>query len=279
MFKYSYNSLVYYGEKVDVSLKRVARYGYDALELYGEPDEYDTALIRNLCSDLNVRISSICSIYTEQRDLASPDAAIRKAAIDYMKQVADLASGVGCPTMIVAPTACMKMTPWKDRKEERKWAVESIRAGGEYAGSVGVNCTIEAWNRYETYFLNRLDQCIELLREIDLPNMGVMGDTFHMNIEEESIGGAFRKAGEYVNHIHLADSNRAAPGNGHIDFVPVLEAIRDIGYEGYLSFELLPASADPFGTLKQGGGREFFDEYTKSAISYMREIEKKLQKE
>jgi len=277
MFKYSYNSLVYYGEKVDVSLKRVTRCGYDALELYGEPEEYNTTNVRNLCKDLNVRISSICSIYTAERDLASPDAGVRRDAVDYVKRIADLASEVECSIMIVAPTACMKMTPWKDAEEERRWAIESIRSGGEYAASVGVNLTIEAWNRYETYFLNRLDQCIALLREIDLPNIGVMGDTFHMNIEEESIDGAFRQAAKYINHIHLADSNRAAPGKGHIDFIPVLQAIKDIGYDGYLSFELLPASADPFGTLKNGGGREFFDEYTKTAITFMKEIEKRLQ--
>ena len=277
MFRYSYNSLVYYGENVEVSMKRVAKYGYDAMELYGEPEEYDTAQVRNLCNDLGIKISSICSIYTAERDLASPEPGVRKAAIDYMKKIADFASEVGCTTMIVAPTACMKMTPWKDVEEERKWAVESIRRGAEYAASADVNCTIEAWNRYETYFLNRLDQALNLLREIDLPNVGVMGDTFHMNIEEESIDGAFRRAGKHVNHIHLADSNRKAPGKGHIDFVPVLEAVRDIGYAGYLTFELLPASADPFGTLKQGGGREFFNEYTKAAIEYMKDIEKKLQ--
>jgi sugar phosphate isomerase/epimerase len=201
---------------------------------------------------------------------------VRRDAVDYMKKVADLGAGVGCPVMIVAPTACMKMTAWKDPKEEWNWAVESIRGGGEYALSVGVNITIEAWNRYETYLLNRLDQSLELLRDVGLPNAGVMGDTFHMNIDEASIADAFRKAGTHLNHVHIADSNRAAPGRGHIDFLPVLKALRDIKYKGYLSFELLPASADPFGTLKKGGGREFFDEYTKEAIAYMKKVEKRL---
>ncbi len=276
MFKYAYNSLVYYGEKVEASIERVARFGYDAIELYGEPNEYNPAKVKRLCEDKGIRVSSICSIYTDTRDLASPDPAVRRNAVDYVKQVADLASGVGCPVMIIAPTACMKMTPWKDPKEEWKWAVENIRAGGEYAGSVGVSLTLEAWNRYETYFLNRVEQCLDMLRDVNLPNAGVMGDTFHMNIEEESIAGAIRKVGKRLNHVHLADSNRAAPGKGHIDFVPVLQALKDTGYSGYLSFELLPAFADPFGTLKKGGGREFFDEYTKSAIAFMKEIEKKI---
>jgi sugar phosphate isomerase/epimerase len=115
-----------------------------------------------------------------------------------------------------------------------------------------------------------------MLKEVGLPNAGVMGDTFHMNIEEDDIGGAFRRTGKALSHVHLADSNRAAPGRGHLDFVPIMQALKDIDYGGYCSFELLPASADPFGTLARGGGKEFFDEYTRSAISYVKEIEKKL---
>jgi sugar phosphate isomerase/epimerase len=276
MFKYAYNSLVYYGEDVKTSIQRVARCGYDAIELYGEPEEYDTAQVRSLCRDHGIQVSSICSLYTEQRDLASPDPAVLGQAVDYVKKVADLASEVGCPVMIIAPTACMKMKGWEDPREERKWALENVRTGGEYAASVGVNLAIEAWNRYETYFLNRLDQCLQFLQEVGLENAGVMGDTFHMNIEEDTIPGAFKRAGEHLNHVHLADSNRAAPGKGHLDFVPIMQALKDIGYRGYCSFELLPASADPFGTLKKGGGREFFDEYTRSAIDYMKKIEQQL---
>ncbi len=178
--------------------------------------------------------------------------------------------------MIIVPSACMKSNRWKDPNEEMNWAVEGIHAGGEYANSIGVNIAIEAWNRYETYFLNRIDQCLDLMKKVDLPNAGVMGDTFHMNIEEESIAGSFRLAGKDLNHVHLADSNRAAPGKGHIDFLPVLKALKEINYQGYLTFELLPATSDPFGTLKAGGGREFFDEYTKSSIETMKLIEKQL---
>ncbi len=276
MFKYAYNSLVYFGEDVKTSIERVSRAGYDGIELVGEPEKYDAGEVNALCSDNGLAVSSICSIYTAERDLCSPEPAIRADAVEYVKRVADLAAEVHCPVMIVAPTECTKLKAWKNPVEERKWAIENMRKGGEYAGTVGVDLTIEAWNRYETYFLNRLDQCVELLKEIDLPNIGVMGDTFHMNIDEASIPDAFRNAGKYVNHIHLADSNRAAPGKGHLDFVPILQAIKDIEYTGYLSFELLPASADPFGTLRRGGGKEFYDDYTLSAIRYMKRVEERL---
>jgi sugar phosphate isomerase/epimerase len=276
MFKYSYNSLVYYGEEISVSVKRVASCGYDAIELYGEPDALDPKEVKKLCEDHNIKVSSICSLYTEERDLASPDPAVRKNALTYVKRVADLAAGTGCPVMIIAPTACMKLKGWKDPDEEHKWAIEGLQKGGEYANSVGVGITIEAWNRYETYWLNRLDQCLEIMRELDLKNVGVMGDTFHMNIDEVSIADAFRLAGKHLTHVHLADSNRAAPGKGHLDFTPILQALKDINYQGYLAFELLPASADPFGTLEKGGGREFFDDYTKLAIENIKAVENKL---
>jgi len=277
MFKYSYDSLVYYGEKIDQSIKRVARFGYDAIELVGEPADYNAAQVKKLCADAGIRVSSVCSIYTgEERNLSSKDPAMRKKAVEYVKAVADLSAGSGAPVMIVAPSPVGKMAPTADEASEKKWAVESIQAGADYAAKQGVSLCIEAWNRYESYFLNRLDQCMDLMKAVNRPNVGVMGDTFHMNIEDEDIGDAFRKCGKALIHVHLADSSRAAPGKGHIDFLPVLKALRDISYQGYLTFELLPASADPFGTMKRGGGKEFFDDYTELAIRTIKAVEKKL---
>jgi sugar phosphate isomerase/epimerase len=272
-FRYAYNQLVYYGEDVRASIDRVARFGYDAIELAGEPDDLDAGVIRRHAADAGIAVSSICSIYTAERDLAHPDPGMRERALDYVKQVADFAAEVGAPTIIVAPTACMKLKPLADRDEERRWAIEGIRAAGEYAATRDVDLTLECWNRYETYWLNRLDQGVELWREIGLDRGGVMGDTFHMNIEEDTIEGAIRRTGATLNHVHLADSNRAAPGQGHIDFVPVLAALAEIDYAGYLSFELLPPSADPFGVMQAGGHQDFLDRYTEQAIARMREAE------
>jgi len=187
--------------------------------------------------------------------------------------VADFAAEVGAPTIIVAPTACMKLQPLADREDERKWAVEGLREAGAYAAERDVDLTLECWNRYETYWLNRLDQGVELWEEVGLDRGGVMGDTFHMNIEEDSIAEAIRRTGPTLNHVHLADSNRAAPGEGHIDFVPVLEALRDVDYGGYLSFELLPPSADPFGVMRAGGHQDFLDRYTAQAIERLKAAE------
>lgn len=277
MFRYSYDALVYFGEDISDSIKRVAKYGYDAIELVGEPDQHDGAAIRKQCRDAGVGVSSICSIYTgEARDLTNKTASNRAKAVDYSKKVADLAAASGAPIMIVAPSPVGKMAPESAPEQEWAWAVEGIREIADHAASQNVQLCIEAWNRYETHFINRIPQATDLMKDVDKANVGVMGDTFHMNIDDPDIAGAIRAAGKAMIHIHFADSNRAAPGQGHTNFVPIMQALKDIGYNGHITFELLPASADPFGTLRKGGGREFYDEYTKQSIEVIKGLESKL---
>ncbi|QHW31821.1 sugar phosphate isomerase/epimerase [Paenibacillus rhizovicinus] len=276
MFKYSYNALVYYGEALQASVERLARFGYDAVELVGEPGEYDFGQVRALTADYGLEVSSICSIFNAERDLGHPDAGVRARAVAYVREVAEMAAEIGAPTIIAAPVANMRIRELGSREDEWNWAVEGIRSAGEYAASLGVNLCIEAWNRFESYMLNRLDQAEAMRREVGLPNVGIMGDTFHMNIDETDIAEAIRENGDALLHIHLADSNRAAPGEGHTDFEPIIRTLRDIGYKGYLTFELLPAAADPFGVMKRGGGQAFFDAYTEQAIAHIKRIEEKL---
>ena len=277
-YRYAYNALVYYGEDISDSIDRVARFGYDAIEVVGEPGELDAKRIKRLADDAGIAVSSICSIYTPERDLAHPDPEVRANTVQYVKDVADFAAAMGAPTIIVHPTACMKTQPLASAEDERRWAVEGIRTAGEYAAPLGVNLSLECWNRYETYFMNRLEQAASLWQEVGLSNGGIQGDTFHMSLEEASIPDAFREYGSMLQHVHLADSNRAAPGAGHLDFGPIMQALVDVGYQGYLSFELLPASADPFRAMKAGGQEAFFDPYTEQAIRHMKDVEAQLQK-
>ncbi|MGH3088087.1 MAG: TIM barrel protein [Rubrobacteraceae bacterium] len=275
-YRYAYNSLVYFGEDISESIDRVARFGYDAIEVIGEPADLDPRRIKKLADDAGISVSSICSLYTPDRDLSHPDAEMRKKAVQYVKDVAEFASTMEAPTIIVHPCANGRTERLASEEDEWNWAVEGIREGGEYAEPLGVNLSLECWNRYETIFLNRLEQAARLWRDTGLSNGGIQGDTFHMNLEEDSIDGAFREYGSLLQHVHLADSNRAAPGAAHIDFAPILRALDDVGYEGYLSFELLPASADPFAVLQAGGADDFFDKYTGQAIEHMKQVESQL---
>lgn len=276
-YRYAYNSLVYYGEDISKSIDRVARYGYDAIEVIGEPSQLDAKRIKKLADDAGIVVSSVCSLYTPDRDLSHADPEVRANAVQYVKDVANFASEMETPTIIVHPCANGRTQRLASEKEEWNWAVESIRESGEHAAPLGVNLSLECWNRYETIFLNRLEQAASLWRETGLSNGGIQGDTFHMNIDEDSIEGAFRAYGSLLQHVHLADSNRAAPGAGHLDFEGIVRSLFEVGYDGYLSFELLPASADPFAVLQAGGADDFFDKYTEQAIQYMKQVESRLQ--
>lgn len=151
--------------------------------------------------------------------------------------------------MIIAPTAFLRTKPIASESEEWSLAVASVRAAGEYAASVGVDLTLECWNRYGTFLLNRLEQAARMWRETGLSNGGILADTYHMNIEERSLPEAIRATGPLINHFHLSDSYRAAPGLGHVNYAEVLQALLDIDYSGFLTFELDPRAAVRSGVV------------------------------
>lgn len=277
MVKYAYNTLVntgidLTGEDLETSIVRISKAGYDGVEFVGEPERIDTGRVKALLDKYELEAASICSIFLKDRDLVSSNESIRRNGVKYVKDTAKMASEIGAKVMVVAPSPVGKVYPEASSEQEWKWAVENIKECAEYARGLGVNLGIEPWNRYETYFLNRLEQALALRAEVDMKNVGVWGDTFHMNIEEKSIADAIKRAGKYLFHIHVADSNRAAPGEGHIDFRPIVRVLKRIKYERYLSFELLPAGADPFYVMRVKKCDEFFDQYTRHAIQYMKRL-------
>ncbi len=277
MFKYSYDALVYHGETVAQSFERVARYGYDAIELVGEPANHDVAEVKALSIKHGIKVSSLCSIFFgPERDLVAAKLENRESAKKYIRDLVDFAAAIDCPIVIIRPAPFGKTSPTSDEATEWAWAVDGIRESADYGAQKNIKFCIEAWNRYETYFGNTVDQVLKLRNAVDRPNVGVMGDSFHMAIEEKNLAAAYRSAGKHLFHVHFADSNRAAPGIGHTDFEPILRALKEIGYDGYIAFELLPAAADVFGTLQRGGGREFFDDYTKTAIETCKAVEARI---
>ena len=141
-FRYSYNLIGYSGEEISRSIDRVARLGYDAVEVEGEPEKVDPNRVRKLLDDAGLVASSVCPSFTAGRDLSHPDQQVRNYAMDYVRGVAELAHAVGAPVIIVAPTAYLRTQPVADPEDEWRWAVESVRSVGEYAASLGVNLAL-----------------------------------------------------------------------------------------------------------------------------------------
>ncbi len=268
MPKFSFYPLVYRGEPLADSFARLAAAGYDAIELPGSPESLDPEQIRRLCQRHSLHVSSLCGRHTPGRSLASPDGEERRTTVQYVKDEIDLAAAVKAPVVIVAPTAVRAAQPFAPRADEWRWATETLRELGDYAGERGVTLALEAWNRYETHLLNRLDQALALRADVGLDSVGVMGDIFHLNIEEVSLADAIRACGRWLAHFHFCDSNRAAPGTAHVDFPPILQALKDIEYQGYWAMEMLTANW-PWDAET---GREFYDVYPRQSIEYLSAI-------
>jgi len=120
---------------------------------------------------------------------------------------------------------------------ERKILIEELAEIAPTAEEVGAAVILEPLNRYESHFLNRLEQAADICQEVGSPGIRMMADFFHMNIEEADIGQAIEEAGDYIVYVHLADSNRYQPGAGHLDFRPGLAALKRIGYDGFMTLE------------------------------------------
>ncbi len=266
---YSYYILTYRGEAIEDSVDRLLRCGYDAIELPGEPDEYSSDRIRTAIRRSGLRVSAICGRYRGSRDLSASDPDVRRQTVNYGKATIDLGSAYGAGVVVVAATRAFRVKAETSAEDEWDWAAEGIREIGEYGLRRGVRVAIEPWNRYETYMLNTVADALKMSKQVDLSNVGVLADTFHMAIEEADLASALRSTGDKLYHVHIADSNRRAPGYGHTNFREILGTLAELRYKGFLTLELLP----PPHVFEQGAPREFFDEYTEEGIKYLKRIE------
>lgn len=163
--KISYNTLVYAGENIADGIRRLAKFGYDGVDFVGEPDQFDTAEICRLLKENNIEASSICAIFTNERDFVSDDPVIRKQAVEYMKKCVDFSVAIGAKSISTQVTANMKIDADAPFETAWKWAVEGLKEAGEYALKNNIRLTLEAWNRYETYLITKLDEPTSSLSE------------------------------------------------------------------------------------------------------------------
>jgi sugar phosphate isomerase/epimerase len=138
------------------------------------------------------------------------------------------------------------------KSEQRKIAVYTLRNCAMIAGDLGVNLLIEPINRYETNFINTALEAIELIDTIDHASVKLLLDTFHMNMEETDPCLTIRTAKRHLRYVHFADNNRQAPGQGHINFPAIIEALAEIGYQGFITAEILPIPDDQQALLHAG---------------------------
>ncbi len=124
-----------------------------------------------------------------------------------------------------------------DKQGDWERSVKNVREIGKIAQDTGVDYCLEVLNRFEGYLLNTAQEGVEFVKQVDVPAVKVHLDTFHMNIEEDSMGGAIRTAGKHLGHFHTGECNRRVPGQGRMPWHEIGSALRDIGYEGNVVME------------------------------------------
>ncbi len=216
--------------------------GFDAVEIFPpSADAIDVAALHTLLAGHKLSVAAVgtgAGWVVKKLSLTSPDAAIRAQARAFVGEVIDLAGRFGAPAILGSMQG--RVDPPSSREEVLGWLSEALEECGERAGKHGVPFLYEPLNRYETNLFNRQQDAAEYLGTLKTRNVRLLCDLFHMAIEEVDLAATLRACGPLVGHIHFADSNRRAIGMGHTDPATITEALRSIGYTGFLSAEILP---------------------------------------
>jgi sugar phosphate isomerase/epimerase len=236
-----FSAVAFRGDLAD-NLARVKRLGYQGVELsFRDPRTVDVAGLKVLLEkhDLPVVALATGRAWGEDRlSFTDRDLAVRRQTSVRVAEYVDLARALNA--MVILGLIRGRVPDGVKPAVARRWARDAIRRAADEGARDGIRFVIEPINRYETNFLSTVDETLAFLEEVDRENVGILADTFHMNIEDASIPGSLRRASRSLFHVHVADSNRWAPGCGHLDFSEVLRTLQVMRYSGYVSVECLP---------------------------------------
>lgn len=225
--------------------------GYDGVELaLRRAGEIDATKIAKLLSKANMEISAISTgqIFAETGfTFMDPDSSRRTELHKIFFKLIDLAADFGRKINIGRVRGSLIIG---DEKKCMEFFGEGIRKICCYASNKNVDILLEPVNRYEMNFINNLKEAGELIDVLEIPNLFIMPDLFHMNIEDAVIEDELFKYKEKINYIHFADSNRLAPGWGHTNFISIQKTLESIHYNGWHTVEILP-NPDPLKAATQ----------------------------
>lgn len=220
-------------------IERLKATGYDGVEIptfEGTPDHYEK-LGRRL-RDLGLGATGIGVMPGGGKSAVSPDLAERAGALAHLQWLADCTAALG-GTLAAGPfhQPLGEFTGSGPTADEKARVRDVHKQAAQYAAKQGVALSVEPLNRFECYFLNSAAQAAELVKAVDEPNYGYLYDTFHFNIEEDSITSVIPATIRQINHVHISENNRGVPGAGHIDFQSVFNALKRANYDGWMTIE------------------------------------------
>jgi sugar phosphate isomerase/epimerase len=229
--------------RVDEAARVAADLRLDGIEVsLRSPGELDGVELRRLLDGHGLQLAAVASgrAYLEDGlSLSAASGGERRRAVERVRELVAYGADFGAPLIVGLLRGREVPSPEVLARLEA-----SVAACADAAADCGVPLLLEAINRYETPLLNTALETVAFVRRLQRPNLRILLDVFHMNIEEVSLADAVLATGALLGHFHIVDSNRRAPGMGHVDYQPITAALLDVGYEGWLSAEVLPLPDD-----------------------------------
>jgi D-psicose/D-tagatose/L-ribulose 3-epimerase len=221
-------------------LKKCRDWGFDSVEIAVEElSHIDAKMLKKALGDNGLVCASTCSVTGPGRDLRGSKKE-QLATLDYIKALLDLMAEINSPVClgpIYSSVGRAEMVNKDERAKQWDLVVRHLHDLSMYAGQRSVKIALEPLNRYETDFINTAEQVMQLVRDVGHDHIGVLLDTYHMNIEEKDSAGAIRRVGDKLFHFHACGCDRGTPGNDHIEWDPVVAALKAVNYDGSVVIE------------------------------------------
>ncbi|WP_296457764.1 sugar phosphate isomerase/epimerase [Rubinisphaera sp.] len=219
-------------------LDDIKSWGYDGVEL--PMFDFDLGMNQKIgeklkSTGLGATAVTVC---TPEENPISPDVAIRQAGLERLKRAIDACQAAGAEKLCgPIHSALGEFTGSGRTEDEWKWAQEILTQAADHAKQADVTLVCEYLNRFECYFLNCAEDCSRFTREINHPNLKMMYDTFHANIEEKSITGAVEACQDQMVHVHISENDRSTPGEGGVNWDESFAALKKVNYDGWFVIE------------------------------------------
>ena len=221
-------------------LPKFKKWGFDTIEIpIEDPSHIDPAVVQAALEKNGLVCGSVCACMGPDRDLRG-NAKQQKTGIKYLKALIDQAVVLG-NARVIGPvySAVGRADAVAPDEYKKQWAtvVKNLKEVCKHAEKKGIEICLEPLNRFETDFINTCDQGLKMIKAVKSKNLKLHLDTFHMNIEQKNQAEAILKAGKALGHFHACGSDRGTPGGDHIDWKPIVKALKEIGYEGDVVIE------------------------------------------
>ena len=251
-------------EPIEDTLATLARRGYDAMEMFGEPGDVDAKKLLDSLQSYGLPVCGVTGMWGSiskngwKRRLLSSDPAIVQASEQYVIDCLQLCNIIGGHEMNICLFAddtrgvdkTHRIITANEKEIFAAKAIPLMRRLTRRAADYGIELLLEPLNRYSTPYCATSKDALAIANQVE--SLGVLLDTFHMNIEEDSFRDAIESSSKILRHLHFADNNRKMPGYAHIDFSSIVESLNEIGYDNYISFEPNIADKNYEHVIKHG---------------------------